>query len=88
MEGGKKKPERQRNNEKKHIFHTPVPECWESWVTAPNQLLASSSRCGEETLSPSLCTSSLGEFRVRGRVRLCPCCVFAIKWELASPGNR
>lgn len=48
MEG--KGPKRQKKNEKKHIFHTTILEWWESWVTAPNQLLALpfSTRCGLE----------------------------------------
>lgn len=49
MEG--KKPERQKHNEKKHIFHTTILEWWGNWVTAPNQLLALpfSSRCDLES---------------------------------------
>lgn len=38
--GGWKRPERQKNNEKTLFFHTTILECLGRWVTASNQLLA------------------------------------------------
>lgn len=55
-----KKPERQKHNEKKHIFHTTILEWRGNWVTASNQLLALpfSLRCDSEFYL-TLCTSDL-----------------------------
>lgn len=69
-----KKPERQKHNEKKHIFHTTILEWRGNWVTASNQLLALpfSLRCDSEFYL-TLCTSDLGEFD--------SWCVFCLPFE-------